>query len=116
MPFTVPATLHYDGARDKDTVTFQMDGHTPACPKVVIFDRKVPSATAPKESFRVRAISGSVDSAGAPRAINTTVELVISSHMLTPDSEVQACLSQVLAIAAAEGFAEMAISQQRLPR
>lgn len=116
MPFTVPATLHYDGARDKDTVTYQRDGHTPACPKVMIFDRKVPSANAPKESYRVRAISGSVDSAGAPRAVNTTVELVISSHMQTPNSEVQACLSEVLAIAAADGFAEMAITQQRLPR
>ena len=116
MPFTLPATLHYDGARDKDSVTFQRDGHTPVCPKVMIFDRKIPSATAPKESYRVRAIQGSLDATGAPRAISTTVELVISSHMQTPSTEVGACLNEILAIIAAEGFADLAITQQRLPR
>lgn len=116
MSFTIPATMFYDGAKSADSVTYQLEGHTPAVPKIIIFDRKVPTGNAPKEQYRVRYIGGSVDAQGALRTPGIIVELSISSHMAAPDSEVIAGLNAVLDVAKAEGFATMAVTQQRLPR
>ena len=113
---TIPATMHFDGARDQNSVTFQMDGHLPNKPKIIIFDRKVPSASAPKESYRVRYICGNVDSEGKPFTPNTVVELSISSHMNADNAEVVGALNALLQIATLDGFSTMAVVNQRLPR
>lgn len=116
MPFTLPATLKYDGARDRDSVNYQATGHTPAVPKIVIFDRKVPSTSAPKEQYRVRVIHGAVKSDGTPLVPGIMVDLTISSHMLASNADVEAALAQLKEIVNADGFAEMAIVSQLLPR
>lgn len=116
MPFTIPASFKYDGARDRDSVNYQTTGHTPAAPKIVIFDRKVPSAVAPKEQYRVRVVHGSVKADGTPLVPGIVVDLTISSHMLAKDADVTAAFMQLKDIVNTEGFAEMAIISQLLPR
>lgn len=116
MPFTLPANLSYDGSRDRDSVNYQTAGHTPAAPKIVIFDRKVPTATAPKEMYRVRVVRGAADVKGNVLVPGINVEFSVSSHMLASTADVTAAVTQLIEIITAEGFTAMAVESQLLPR
>jgi hypothetical protein len=68
--YTVPTTWKYYGSNGPDSSTFIVEGHTPAAPRLRIFDRKSPKLQRDGQTssaqYRFRSIQGTVDASGTP--------------------------------------------------
>jgi hypothetical protein len=60
--YTVPTTWKYYGSNGPDSSTFIVEGHTPAAPRLRIFDRKSPKLQRDGQTssaqYRFRSIKG----------------------------------------------------------
>lgn len=117
--YTLPAGW-YIYSQTADSVTVARPGHTVSAPRLVIFDRKVPTlnpqGTFSVPTYRVRFIDGHVDGDGIPLREKSLVELTVRNPLPAGVVAVTASLAAMATLVAAAEFVDDAVNDQMFPR